>query len=330
MAAILSLHVYLAKHIPSILLKKQNNNNNNIKTHLKSFDLGFDKATKKTVLFCISSIAEQQAELLKPLNHPNIIKLKDILINEPIKAVSTGLSTKTETAIVLELNYNGCLFDFVLDTGSFSEALARVIFVELVDCLDYFKLQGLAHRDLKPDIIFFDDKYRPVIAEFGFCKRFRTKLYTVLGTLGYMAPEIFNSVSLGGYDGFSSDLFALGVILFIMVYGTPPFSKADRVSDAYYKMFCENNEKYWNIMRNRRNKNSACEPLSQSFIDLVDRMLKEKPEDRITIEEIQEHEWLKGEIMEKQRYFEEMNERKAKTAQMKEVEGIIKKLNLNP
>lgn len=274
----------------------------------------------------MTSIAEHQRELLTGLNHPNIIKLKDFLKDEPIKSVSTGLLTKKETALVFELNYNGCLFDYLMETGTFSEATARTIFVELVDCLDYFKTRRLAHRDLKPDIVFFDENFRPVVAEFGFCKRFQKKLYTVLGAQGYISPEIFASEAVGGYDGFQSDLFALGVILFIMVYGSPPFSKADRVSDPYYKAFCQNNEKYWKTLGERRNKNNSSEPLSLGFIDLVNRMLKEKPEERITIEEVQEHEWFKGEIREKQRFFEEMNGRKAKIAQMKEIEGILKAL----
>ena len=105
--------------------------------------------------------------------------------------------------------------------------------------LHYLHQKGYAHRDIKPENILLSQLFILKIADFGFSCQLKGKdnsgvLHTKLGTEGYMAPEIANKK----YEGKSVDIFASGVILFIMYAGNPPFEKATP-NDPYYKLIKE-------------------------------------------------------------------------------------------
>ena len=140
--------------------------------------------------------------------------------------------------IVLELAQGGELFDFVASTGAFPEAVARYYFRQLMEGLDSVHRKGITHRDLKPENLLYDADFNLKIADFGFAAplagRDGSSLQrTILGTFGYMAPEIFikDHNHYNGYNGAQVDLFASAIILFIMVAGHPPFNRADPQKD---------------------------------------------------------------------------------------------------
>ena len=99
---------------------------------------------------------------------------------------------------------------------------------------------GYCHRDLKPDNLLFDWDYQLKLADFGFATSINGefgdgKLYDLLGTRSYFAPEIWEARP---YEGMYVDLFSAGCILFIMQAGHPAFEFA-RQDDPWFKMIKE-------------------------------------------------------------------------------------------
>lgn len=148
---------------------------------------------------------------------------------------------------MLEYAAGGELFEYVANSGRFSEEVARAYFHQLINGLEYMHNNNISHRDLKPENLLFDSEFNLKIADFGFATLMEGKdgnglLKTCLGTESYMAPEIHAKLP---YSGSSVDLFASAIILFIMFSGTPPFTKADP-KDPYYKLICTNrNDTFW-------------------------------------------------------------------------------------
>ena len=117
--------------------------------------------------------------------------------------------------------------------------------------------KGLAHRDLKCDNIFLDKKFNLILADFGIAGPIQGrdgsgKLKTYIGTSNYKAPEI---ISEKPYVGSQVDIFALGIVLFVMVMRCNPFNEADAAKDAYYRAI-KNNQmvKFWNAYDKHRTK----------------------------------------------------------------------------
>lgn len=90
----------------------------------------------------------------------------------------------------------------------------------MVDALEFIHNAGLCHRDLKPDNILLDKDFNIKLADFGFAKALTGWLKTKIGTIPYQAPEINEGRH---YKGNEVDLFALAIVLFITIAGTPPF-----------------------------------------------------------------------------------------------------------
>ncbi len=146
--------------------------------------------------------------------------------------------------------------------------------------LHYMHNKGYAHRDIKPENILLGRDFVLKLADFGFSEMIRGKdgsgiLHTKLGTEGYMAPEIPTK----NYEGAKTDIFAAGVILFIMYAGNPPFEKA-AVNDPYYKLIKDKNyATFWKAHSRRRPLNY----FSDTFKNIFERMVAYNPNERPTM-----------------------------------------------
>lgn len=265
----------------------------------------------------------QEIEMLKIVNHPNIINLK--AGNKGNLKKPDG-SSKVVDYIVLEYASNGELFDYIyFPKKGFPEKIARVIFKQLIDGLDGCFRNGVVHRDLKTENIMLNDKWILKIADFGYATLLEGKLgtgflHTFLGTLSYASPEILSKQS---YRGPFSDLFSCGVILFVLVTGKLPFGKAV-IYDAYYKHFCKNDyESFWNLMLPKIGE------VSKEFISLINLMLAYVPSTRPNISEIRAHPWMSGESITYEEYFTEFEKRKEIVTKMKEIEAKEEQLKKN-
>jgi|JI6StandDraft_1071083.scaffolds.fasta_scaffold04344_15 CaM kinase-like vesicle-associated protein len=110
-----------------------------------------------------------------------------------------------------------------------------------------------------------------------------------MGTEGYMAPEMY----LLKYNGAKVDLFAAGVVLFVMLSGHPPFFKTT-VTDAYYRLFKQRRlEIFWV----EQSKHKPAGFYSGSFRSLVEGMLAFDPAERLTFEQIIHHSWMQEQAL---------------------------------
>lgn len=150
----------------------------------------------------------------------------------------------------------------------------------MVEALEFIHTAGLCHRDLKPDNILLDIDFNIKLADFGFAKPLAGWLKTKIGTLPYQAPEINEHRH---YKGNEVDLFALAIVLFITVAGTPPFQLAEK-DDFLYKHICSGKlALFWKFHTKSKPSPNF---FSEEFKDLMKSMLAYEPKSRLTIEQI--------------------------------------------
>lgn len=186
----------------------------------------------------------------------------------------------------------GELFDYVANSGPFREDICKYYFKQILQGIHYIHSKGFSHRDLKPENILLDKFYDVKIVDFGFACPLEGRdgsgvNHSQIGTPGYMAPEI---LAKQPYQGQVVDLFALGVILFILYSGHPPFSQADE-SDNYYKLLATNrSDLFWKAHSNPQRKPEGF--YSEEFKDLITCMLQFHPHQRLCVADIIGHPWL--------------------------------------
>jgi serine/threonine protein kinase len=285
---------------------------------LKLLPVEMDSSTRKQVT--------QEITAMSKVQHPNVIRLHNVDWDIPYPRKNG--KTKTVILTVLELATGGELFDFLSFTGSFEEALARTYFHQLINGIGYCHEQGIVHRDLKPENLLLDANFTLKLADFGFaaCKEEGKNMRTECGTPGYMGPEMINNSK--GYDPVLSDIWACGVIIFIMLSGFPPFQKTDSSDWWFDKLSRGKHALFWKAHM----RTVYFSPIVQ---DLINKMLEPNPKKRITIAEIRKHEWFNGpvisastlqkEVARRKQVIdnEKMKERMAKAAQHNEQKGNL-------
>ncbi|KAL1521685.1 hypothetical protein AB1Y20_021340 [Prymnesium parvum] len=216
----------------------------------------------------------KEIRLLKLLNHPNVIRLYEVL------------HTPTDILMVMELVDGGDLLE-VLNTQRrrFSEGEVRNIFGQVCCGVSFCHSLGVAHRDLKPENILLkrhaDGSITIKVADFGLSTLMQTghMLSTACGSPHYVAPEILNFNGEARYDGRESDVWSLGVILHVLLIYKLPF-EAESTQLLYKKI--------------RQGLPSLPEHISPTSEELLRGMLEVVPDKRMTLVQawVVRHKWL--------------------------------------
>ncbi|KAI1608385.1 kinase-like domain-containing protein [Exophiala viscosa] len=244
----------------------------------------------------------KEVQIMRQLDHPNIVKLIDFS------------ESRQYYYIVLELCPGGELFHQIVRLTYFSEDLSRHVITQVADALLYLHEEcGVVHRDIKPEnLLFYPVPFIPSrspklrgpdeedkadegefvpgvgaggigqikIADFGLSKViWDSQTMTPCGTVGYTAPEIVKDERYSK----SVDMWALGCVLYTLLCGFPPFYDesiqvlTEKVARGQYTFLSP----WW-------------DDISKSAQDLVSHLLTVNPEQRFTIEQFLAHPWIRN------------------------------------
>eukprot|EP00002_Diphylleia_rotans_P018178 TRINITY_DN3528_c0_g1_i1.p1 TRINITY_DN3528_c0_g1~~TRINITY_DN3528_c0_g1_i1.p1 ORF type:complete len:324 (-),score=70.45 TRINITY_DN3528_c0_g1_i1:291-1262(-) len=215
---------------------------------------------------------DRELTIMSTVNHPNLIKFVE------------SFQTATNIFVVMEYVPGKDLFHTIVHLGSYSEADAARVMQGVFSALSYLHSLGIVHRDLKPENILVqseDDISRIKITDFGLSNIIEGDelLKTPCGTLSYAAPEVLMQQSYG----FAVDIWSVGVVLYILLCGFPPFA-----SDNHHMTRA-------NILEAKFSFNYAeWEEISDGAKDLVSSILQKDPDYRPAAVECLQHAWVQG------------------------------------
>lgn len=209
-----------------------------------------------------------QIVALKNLDCENIVQLKSVL------------RSSQNIWIVMECLGGGSLLDCLMSYGRFDEEQSRMYIHQIVTGIEFCHAHSIFHRDLKPDnILLSTDLLTVKVADFGLAtlveKDSEEWRNSRCGSIQYAAPELFSPQNQSYLPG-PIDIWGIGLLLYIMVAGFPPFQ--DGVNANLIQKITSAVVKFppW---------------FSPSLKDLIRKILKIDPAQRLTIQQIKEHEW---------------------------------------
>lgn len=235
------------------------------------------------------AVVHDEVEIMHKIRHENCVQLYEMF------------ETKTKLYMVIELLTGGELFDRIVAKGSYSEKEASVLLACITQAIAYLHSIGVVHRDLKPENLIYasaDKNSHVKITDFGLAK-FRAGdagagMHTACGTPGYVAPEVLKNESYGP----EVDMWSLGVILYILLCGFPPFYHESTA--ALYKQIKKGQyefpDPYWS-------------EISKEAKDLVSGLLTVNPKTRLTPAKVMAHPWVSGDAASDKKFSDEHNNR---------------------
>jgi len=225
---------------------------------------------------------ETEIEILSKLTNSHIIRLEEVF------------DANDFCYIIMELVTGGELFDKIVELQSYSEKDASKLIAQLMEAVEDLHKNNIVHRDLKPENLLLSSNEADAdikLADFGLSTFVQdgVKLKKAVGTPGYIAPEILQTLDedLDGY-GKEVDMWSVGVILYILLCGFPPFyaEDDDESFDQIIAGVFEYPEPYWTHV-------------SAEAKDLINKLLVVDASKRYTATEALNHSWIKDNNHEK-------------------------------
>ena len=206
----------------------------------------------------------QEIEILKDLRHENIIQMLDTF------------ETASEFCVVMEFA-QGELFEILEDDKCLPERQVRLVAKQLVRALHYLHTNRIIHRDMKPQNILIGSGGQVKLCDFGFARAMSCStlmVTSIKGTPLYMAPEV---VQEKPYNH-TVDLWSLGVILYELYVGQPPF-----YTNSIYTL----------INHIVKDPIKFPDGMGRDFTSFLKGLLKKKPEDRLDWDRLLEHPFVR-------------------------------------
>jgi len=212
--------------------------------------------------------------VLQKCDHENIVRLGD------------WCDTKKRIYMVVEFCDGGDVFERVVQYKKFSEKSAIHVIKAVCSGLQHIHKMGYVHRDLKPDNLMYltkevDSKIK--IIDFGLagdCNDGPCK--TPCGTAHYAAPEVLSSLEYNQ----SADMWSLGVIIYTLLCGFPPFFDATNNMKNLYHLIKKGQYSF---------PSPFWDDISVSAKDLITKLLVKEPTERLSAKEVLEHPWIANE-----------------------------------
>ncbi|ORM41477.1 Myosin light chain kinase A [Babesia sp. Xinjiang] len=230
------------------------------------------KIVDKTKISCQErELLRSEIAILRLLRHRHVIYLKEVC------------DMRDSLYIVMELVRGGELYDLINQRRRLTEAHTHKIMCQLLQIVAYLHKCGIVHRDIKPENILITDKSDAAtikLTDFGLSTLCGPNelLTQPCGTLAYVAPEV---LTLQGYNQ-KADVWSVGVIMYLLLRGRLPFSTKTPITvDIYHHYRVRFEGRHWAAV-------STCAK------DLISRMLKPDPAERISVFEALDHFWVQN------------------------------------
>ncbi|XP_016961893.1 cGMP-dependent protein kinase, isozyme 2 forms cD4/T1/T3A/T3B isoform X1 [Drosophila biarmipes] len=186
--------------------------------------------------------------------------------------------------MLMESCLGGELWTILRDKGNFDDSTTRFYTACVVEAFDYLHSRNIIYRDLKPENLLLNERGYVKLVDFGFAKKLQTgrKTWTFCGTPEYVAPEVILN---RGHD-ISADYWSLGVLMFELLTGTPPFTGSDPM-------------RTYNIILKGIDAIEFPRNITRNASNLIKKLCRDNPAERLGyqrggISEIQKHKWFDG------------------------------------
>ncbi|XP_017365922.1 calcium/calmodulin-dependent protein kinase type II subunit delta isoform X17 [Cebus imitator] len=214
---------------------------------------------------------EREARICRLLKHPNIVRLHDSISEEGFHY------------LVFDLVTGGELFEDIVAREYYSEADASHCIQQILESVNHCHLNGIVHRDLKPENLLLASKSKGAavkLADFGLAIEVQgdqQAWFGFAGTPGYLSPEVLRKDPYGK----PVDMWACGVILYILLVGYPPFWDEDQ-----HRLYQQIKAGAYDF------PSPEWDTVTPEAKDLINKMLTINPAKRITASEALKHPWI--------------------------------------